>query len=163
MRNKAWMVGCTILLAAAAASAGETDVFTSKDLGFSIEYPTGWKEGTIRGETILVSFSGGTIARTLQVISDKGGEQEGMARLDKLGNLLRQKERKAEWKTVNGRRAYVQLAEWKNIMGVNVAVRMMVPLKDRYYLVLGHCPLKEFEKLGPTLEKCVLSFKVTKE
>ena len=149
-------------LTAAVFAQDATKVHTNDEIGFSIECPASWKEGAIKGDTIAASFMGDKINKSLQVIYNKGGEKEGMANLDKLGRLLKQTELSKEWKSVNGRRAFLQVAKWRNLLGETAAVRLMVPAGDHYFLVMGVCPGGEFETLRPLLEKCVLSFKITK-
>jgi hypothetical protein len=108
-------------------------------------------------------LTGGAFNRNVQVMHDKGGEKAGMATLERLAKTLKtQKEHEAEWREVNGRRSFFQVVEWSSPLGDNRAVRLMIPDGDHHFLVMGVCPAKEFDTLGPLLTKCVLSFRITK-
>ncbi len=139
-----------------------TKTCVNKDPGFTIEYPATWKRSNIKGGNIVVLYMGGKFNRNIQVMYDKGGEEGGKAALKRIAKILRtQKELSAGWKEINGRRSFLQVVEWKSPLGVTRAIRMLVPIKDHYFLVMGVCPGVEFGSLEPLLKKCVLSFKIT--
>ena len=141
-----------------------TKVYVNDEIGFQIEYPSSWEQAKVKGGNIVVLFTGGAINRNVQVMQEEGGEQEGRARLNKLAKILpNHRELSGEWRDVNGRRAYFQTAEWTSLFGANKAIRLMVPAGDHFFLVMAVSPAGEFEKLRPTLEKCVLSFKIKAE
>ena len=141
-----------------------TQTYTNDDLGFSIDYPAQWNQTKVSGGNIVVLFTAGAINRNLQVIHDQGGEEGGLAALDKLANILQsQNVLTAEWREVNGRRSYFKVVEWSSILGNNRAIRLLVPAGDYYFLVMGICPAGEFAELSPLLESCVLSFQITDE
>jgi len=136
-----------------------TNTYNNDNLGFSIDYPAQWNQSNVTGGNIVVLFTAGAINRNLQVMHDEGGEAGGMAALERLASILQnQKVFHAEWREVNGRRSYFQVVEWSSIIGDNRAIRLMVPHKDHYFLVMGVCPAGEFDELSPLLESCVLSF-----
>ena len=141
----------------------KTETYVNDTIGFSIEYPATWKNAKVKGGNIVVLFLGGTFNRNVQVMYDKGGEEGGMAALEKLAGILRnQKEMVAEWKQINGQRSYYQVVEWQSPLGDSRAIRLMVPSGDNYFLVMGVCPASEFDALSPLLNKCVLSFQIAR-
>lgn len=154
-----------IMVAAAAGiwATEATETCVNKDLGFSFEYPASWKVANVKGGNIVIMFTGGVFNRNVQVMHDKGGEKAGLATLERLAKILKtQKELTAEWREVNGRRAFFQVVEWSSPLGDNRAVRLLVPDGDHHFLVMGICPAGDFNTLGPLLTKCVLSFQITK-
>jgi hypothetical protein len=143
-------------------SEEKTDTYANEDIGFSLEYPASWAESRVQGANIVVFFSGGAINRNVQVMYDHCGEEGGMAVLENLANILNnQRVISSEWKEVNGRRSFFQIAEWTSILGGNRAIRLMVPSGDHYFLVMGVCPAEEVGELSPLLERCILSFRIT--
>ena len=139
-----------------------TETYVNKSIGFSFDYPASWKNANVKGGNIVVMLTGGAINRNVQVLHDKGGEEAGIAALERLANILKtQKELTAEWREINGRRSFFQVVEWSSPLGDTRAVRLMVPDGDRYFLVMSVCPAGEFDALGPLLTKCVLSFRIT--
>jgi hypothetical protein len=156
-------IGIFVALAAGILATEATETYVNKDLGFSLEYPASWKNANVKGGNIVVMFTGGAINRNVQVLHDKGGEEAGMASLERLAKILKtQKELTAEWRDVNGLRSFFQVVEWSSPLGNTRAVRLMVPDGDRYFLVMGVCPAGDFDALSPLLKKSVLSFRVTK-
>jgi len=150
------------LLAVSVLATEATETYVNKSIGFSFEYPVSWKNANVKGGNIVVMFTGGAINRNVQVLHDKGGEEEGKAALERLAKILKtQKELTAEWRDVNGHRSFFQVVEWSSPLGDNRAIRLMVPDGDHYFLVMAVCPAGEFETLSPLLTKCVLSFRVT--
>ena len=155
--------GLLVFLAGMASAQENTTTYTNEEVGFSIQHPASWKKVNIKGGNIIVLFTGGVFNRNVQVMYGKGGEEAGQAALERLSKILRtQKELSAEWKVVNGLRSFVQIVEWKSELGNSNAIRMMSPLGDHFFLVMGVSPAEEFQKLRPLLEKCLFSFKVTK-
>jgi hypothetical protein len=155
--------GLSVCIAGMASAKGGTTTYTSEEMGFSIKHPSSWKNANVKGGNIVVLFMGGAFNRNIQVIYDRGGEEGGRAALDRLAKILgSQKELSAEWRVVNGIRSFVQVVEWKSALGNSNALRLMAPLGDRYFLVMGVSPAGEFQKLRPLLEECVFSFKITK-
>lgn len=139
----------------------DVKTYTNEDIGFSIDYPASWNPTKVTGGNIVVLFTGGAINRNLQVMHDQGGEEGGMAALERLAGILQnQNVFTAEWREVNGQRSYFQVVEWSSILGNNRAIRLMVPAGDYYFLVMGVCPAGEFAALSSLLEKCVLRFKI---
>ena len=152
-----------VFLAGMASAQEGTTTYTNDEIGFSIEHPASWKNANVKGGNIVVMFVGGAFNRNVQVMYNKGGEESGKAALERLAKILRtQKELSAEWKVVNGLRSFVQVVEWKSALGNSNAIRLMAPLGDHYFLMMGVSPAGEFQKLRPLLEKCVFSFKITK-
>lgn len=152
----------SVVLAVGIMATEATETYVNKGIGFSFEYPASWKNANVKGGNIVVMFTGGAINRNVQVLHDKGGEEAGKATLERLAKILKtQKELTAEWRDVNGRRAFFQVAEWSSPLGDNRALRLMVPDGDHYFLVMAVCPSGEFETLSPLLKKCVLSFRIT--
>lgn len=140
-----------------------TTTYVNNDMGFTIEHPSSWKNTHVEGGNIVVLFMGGAMNRNIQVMYDKGGEEAGTAALQKLAEILgTQKELSAEWKDINGRRSFLQEVEWTSMIGSNWAVRLMVPKEDHFFLVMGVCPSREVDDLGPLIRQCVLSFQVTR-
>ena len=163
MRAFVLSFGLLVFLAGTVSALESTTTYTNEEIGFSIEYPASWKNANIKGGNIVALFTGGAFNRSVQVMYDKGGEEAGMTALKKLSRILRtQKELSTEWKVVNGLRSFVQTVEWKSALGNSNAIRLMAPIGDNYFLVMGVSPADEFKKLGPLLEKCLFSFKVTK-
>ena len=155
--------GLLVYLSGMALAQESTTTYTNEEIGFSIEHPVSWKNAKVQGGKIVVLFMGGAFNRNVQVMYDKGDEEAGIAALERLAKILRtQKELTAEWKVINGLRSFVQVVEWKSALGNSNAIRLMAPLGDRYFLVMGVSPAGEFQKLRPLLEKCVFSFKITK-
>lgn len=152
----------TSVLAVGVMAVETTETYVNRDLGFSIEYPASWKNANVRGGNIVVMFTGGSINRNVQVMHDKGGEEAGKATLERLAEILKtQNELTAEWRDVHGRRAFFQVVEWSSPLGINRAVRLLVPDGDQHFLVMGVCPAGDFDALGPLLTQCVLSFRMT--
>lgn len=155
-------ISCVCSMVSPTFCQESTKTYVNDEIGFSIEHPASWKNTKVKGGNIVVLFTGGTINRNVQVIYDKGGEQGGKAALERLAKILpNQKVKSAEWKEVNGRRSFLQVVGWQSIIGDNCAIRLMVPVEDHYFLVMGVCPAEEFATLSPLLEKCVLSFNIT--
>jgi len=149
------------VLAVGVLATESTETYVNKEIGFSFEYPTSWKNANVKGGNIVVMFTGGAFNKNVQVLHDIGGEEAGKATLERLAKILKtQKELSAEWRDVNGRRSFFQVAEWSSPLGDNRAVRLMVPDGDHYFLVMGVCPAGEFDVISPLLKKCVLSFRV---
>jgi hypothetical protein len=152
----------TVVLAVGVLTAEDTEAYVNEDLGFSFDYPGSWKNANVKGGNIVVMFTGGAINRNIQVLHDTGGAEAGQDALQRLAEILKtQKELTAEWRDVDGRRAFFQVVEWNSPLGDTRAVRLMVPEGDRYFLVMGVCPAGDFTALGPLLTKCVLSFRIT--
>ena len=68
MINVERVVACAVLLTGVVALAEETQVYSNKDLGFSMQYPASGAKDKIRGETIVVAFTGSKFNINIQVI-----------------------------------------------------------------------------------------------